>query len=348
MAKQSNSRKAQLQRQLSYQLQHAPITASWTPSGFVPDIDLLAEILAITDPTDVRGGSVATGLDLWTSKMFRDAGFESVRPGAVEPYFATPADAAALMQLTKARTWLKDLEASASRMEPESRKLVRTTVKAVLGAITKVEKNVGRPTSSVLGESRKKQVDVFLADVDRGLELLVSTKTIALNKPDDVIKNLPNRWEEFDGDLKNLRGRFPLAAIGALVLLPSIVVRELTLDAFVDMMQKLTAPGRPWANAYDRAAILIVDPWEAGTRTRVDFKYDEMQRRLPLELQIDGFFNALIDRLLERSPIAEHVKARALRAEALGNDSSGIQVSADRTNAAMEDTLEYDPGVQES
>jgi hypothetical protein len=196
----------------------------------------------------------------------------------------------------------------------------------------------------VLGESRRKQVDVFLAEWDRGLELLISTKTFALAAdPDELVKNLPNRWEEFDGDLKNLRGRFPLAVIGALTIVPDETLTG-TLPAFVDMMTKLTAPGRPWVNAYDRSAIIVAPTWVPGSTNIVPILNDSLgEDQLPTELQPSLFFDALLERLLERAPISEHREARKLRAAAVGQDPSVIDVAAASQASAIEAFVEAPP-----
>lgn len=199
-----------------------------------------------------------------------------------------------------------------------------------------------RGTTAVLGESRRKQVDVFVADWDRGLELLISTKSFALAAdPREVVKNLPNRWEEFDGDLKNLRGRFPLAAIGALTIVPSVVLKG-TLPAFVDMMAKLTAPGRPWVNGYDRAAIIVVEPWNDNAVDSVRILNDSLDlETLPEELRPETFFDSLLTKLLERSPITEHEQARLNRARAMGLDVDAIATSVNATQAISEETPTY-------
>jgi hypothetical protein len=93
----------------------------------------------------------------------------------------------------------------------------------------------------VLGRAYEKQVDVVIARWDRGPELLISTKA----QLSSFGKNLPNRFEEAYGDAGNLRGRYPLAAVGYFfVQRATIVTRE--PDAFersVDMIRKLRDTG---------------------------------------------------------------------------------------------------------
>jgi hypothetical protein len=179
-------------------------------------------------------------------------------------------------------------------------------------------------------------VDVFIAEPDRGLELLISTKTFALAADiGELVKNLPNRWEEFDGDLKNLRGRFPLAVIGALTVLPSLALRG-ALPAFVDMMTKLTAPGRPWVNAYDQAAIIIAD-WEHRTENEVPILNHQLDdSKVPPSLQPEQFFNSLLTRLFERAPVTEHLQARIAAGEPLGIDIKALAEAAGAVEEATE------------
>jgi hypothetical protein len=332
----SSSAKAELQRQLSQFLEHAPATAAWTLNGFEPDLDLLGGVLAKTDPKLVTTGAVATGLDMWAATTLRQAGLRGVQPHATEPFYVDKKIAEVIPTFEAIDFALGDLNASRAALastipKAQLRSLPKATTK-IISRLRNLRKQLEVSTTSVLGESRRKQVDVFLADWDRGLELLISTKTFALSAdPSKLRKNLPNRWEEFDGDLKNLRGRFPLAVIGALVIVPSDALTS-TMPAFIDKMTKLTVPGRPWVNAYDSAAIIVVESWEAGTVSKVNIVNDQLSEdQLTFELQPRHFFQSLLTRLLERAPISEHVAARKLQAQAAGQDPSAIDVSASIT-----------------
>ena len=339
----TDSNKVQLQRRIASLIAGLTpsSTAGWTPLGFRPDMHLLSHVLALTDPADVRGGSVATGLDMWTAAMLRASGLRGVRPHASEPFFVSPlaSEVAPIFgAIDKELRALEDIRLQLERAASgQFANQVRGLSRRLTAPVRRLRREIERGTLSVMGESRRKQVDVFLADWDRGLELLVSTKTFALAAdPKDLVKNLPNRWEEFDGDLKNLRGRFPLAVIGASILLPSTTRRE-ALPAFVDMMTKLTAPGRPWTNAYDRAAIVVVDSWHAGSTSHVSIRNDELgEAQLPLSLQPTTFFDNMIERLLVRAPIEEHRDARAARAAAKGEDPKVIERAASAVARAAE------------
>ena len=70
---------------------------------------------------------------------------------------------------------------------------------------------------------------------------MVSTKTMASS----FGKNLPNRFEESYGDAGNLRGRYPLAAIGFFFLQRSSIVTDepAAFEFSCDMIRKLRDDG---------------------------------------------------------------------------------------------------------
>jgi hypothetical protein len=211
----------------------------------------------------------------------------------------------------------------------------RRSLRTLVASQTALRKELDRGTVAVLGEGRRKQVDVFLADWDRGLELAVSTKTLALgvSSESELRKNLPNRWEEFDGDLKNLRGRFPLAAIGALLLVPASALRTNAFLAAVDMKSKLTAPGRPWVNAYDAATVIVASNWSQDQAADVHILGgDELPAGFPDELRVERFYDDLLKKVLERSPSTEHAVAPQRRAEAHGERGSAYLEAAEIAN----------------
>lgn len=339
---QGDSSKAKLQRRLAQLIASSPTTAGWTSDGFLPDLDLLARLLALTDPRGVRAGSVATGLDLWAAATLRQAGMQDVMPREAEPFFAGRLTGVARPIFEAVDSALGQLSGISERLKLEARtndyREVDKVRRALLTQLRRLRRELERATTTVLGESRRKQVDVFVADRDRGLELLISTKTFALATDlREIVKNLPNRWEEFDGDLKNLRGRSPLAVIGALIVVPAAAL-DGALPAFVDMMTKLTAPGRPWVNAYDRAAIIVAD-WPSHHTEPVRILNGGLNaNQLPDDLQPFSFFDALLRRLLERAPISEHREVRVALQRSLGQDPSALREAAEAEERAFEDT----------
>jgi hypothetical protein len=126
-------------------------------------------------------------------------------------------------------------------------------------------------------------------------------------------KNLPNRFEEAYGDAGNLRGRYPLAAVGYFfVQRATIVTRE--PDAFersVDMIRKLRDTGD--TNGYTATALILVD-WDVvgptGSTTATVRADPEL---VPEDVRPSQFFATLIDRLLTVTPVAYHVAVRQRR-----------------------------------
>ena len=134
-----------------------------------------------------ESGSFAGGIDAWVASEFRRAGFnaDEVWPRATRPR-VLPRDLVVLLDKLPA--------APGAEL---SRRLANLPAGAPVDA-------------RVLGRAYEKQVDVVIARWDRGPELLVSTKA----QLSSFGKNLPNRFEEAYGDAGNLRGRYPLAAVG--------------------------------------------------------------------------------------------------------------------------------------
>jgi hypothetical protein len=225
------------------------------------------------------------------------------------------------------------LEAFGSTVGPAQRREVNSAKRDVQRAGRSIRKRLEKQSDTVLGEGRRKRLDVFGAEWDRGLELVVSTKTLALaaDERKKLLKNLPNRWEEFDGDLKNLRGRFPLAAMGALILVPDQTVGP-ALDAVVDMMTKLTAPDRPWVNAYTAASVLVTK-WSDD---HVEILNEKLTSKIPEALQPEVFFTDLISSVLDRSPLDVHTGARKEALAARGGDVAALEAAAQAEAAAVE------------
>ncbi len=254
----------------------------WGPDGYEADLDRLNGLLSAC----VREGSwraqqagdLGLALDLWVADELRRGGYETdaVWPRATDPRILPAAVARAISRLPKAQ-----------QIEPVVGRIVKTA---------------GASGAVVQGEFFAKAVDVVVADWDRGVELLVSTKAMIAS----FGKNLTNRWEEFVGDLRNLRGRFPLAVLGVCYLADESIIED-EPNAFarlLDMLRKLrseTWPGR----AYDASMLIIARPeGEANARLSMD--------RVPPDLAAGQFFEALLTRAFERLPVSERAEARRL------------------------------------
>ena len=118
--------------------------------------------------------------------------------------------------------------------------------------------------------------------------------------------NLPNRFEESYGDAKNLRGRYPLAAMGFLILVRSTAADEPgTLDRIVDMLRKL----RDDKDGYDTTCLVVAAWSDPPSFDAVTVRND----LVPEDLRANAFLPRLIEAVLERTPIDMHVAVREAR-----------------------------------
>lgn len=267
-----------------------PLTDPWThhrgqPPRYAPDYDLLGRLLTvpITAGAVSESGSFANGIDAWIAQELRRAGFgpDEVWPRATRPR-VLPRDLAVLLDKLPA-THRVDL----------ARRLTNMSAVAPVDA-------------RVLGRAYEKQVDVLIARWDRGPELLISTKA----QLSSFGKNLPNRFEESYGDAGNLRGRYPLAAIGYFFV-QRATIRALEPDAFersVDMIRKLRDTGD--ANGYTATALLLVD-WDTTTDQPPIVR--ALPDLVPDDIAPPQFFATMIDKLLATTPVTYHVTVRERR-----------------------------------
>lgn len=252
---------------------------------YQPDYGLLGRLLSIpvTAGAASESGSFARGIDAWIAHELRRAGFDQneVWPRSSRPR-VLPRDVAVLLEKLP----------TAQRAELARRLTTLPSVAPV--------------DARVLGRAYEKQVDVVIARWNRGPEVLISTKA----QLSSFGKNLPNRFEESYGDAGNLRGRYPLAAVGYFFVQHTAVRRQ-EPDAFertVDMIRKLRDRGD--TNGYTATALLLVD-WSTsdGKPSHVDAE----PALVPDDVAPAQFFRAMIDHVLAVTPITYHVKVRELR-----------------------------------
>lgn len=248
---------------------------------FTPDYEALTRLIGI--PIEAGSGSetgrLAKAIDAWTANELRRAGFDTdeVWPRARRPR-VLPRDLALLL-----------------RGLPEKER------GAVEARILK-NKKIAPADARVLGRAYVKQVDVLIAQWSRGPELLISTKSMVSS----FRNNLPNRFEESYGDAKNLRGRYPLVAMGFLILIRSTAAKEPgTLDRVVDMLRKL----RDEKDVYDSTCLVLGEwidpPMFRGVQLRNEL--------VPEDLRADAFLSNLIGAVLDRTPIDMHIAVREAR-----------------------------------
>lgn len=266
-----------------------PLTDPWThhhgrPPRYDPDYDLLGRLLTvpITAGAVSESGSFASGIDAWIAQELRRAGFgpDEVWPRPTRPR-VLPRELAVLLE-----------RLPTTQREDLARRL--TTMPAVAPV-----------DARVLGRAYEKQVDVVISRWDRGPELLISTKA----QLSSFGKNLANRFEESYGDAGNLRGRYPLAAVGYFFVQRG-TIRTTELDAFersIDMIRKLRDTGD--AHGYTATALLLVD-WDTTDEPVVVRAQPDL---VPDDVAPPQFFTTMIDRLLSATPITYHVAVRERR-----------------------------------
>jgi hypothetical protein len=259
-----------------------PATDPWDAdsSHYVADYDLLATLLAIPvrDGSGSESGRLAKAIDAWTAYELRRAGFP---PDEVWP------------RLTKPRVLPREVGIFIDRL-PRSLQL------AARDQLLR-NKTVAPSDARVLGRAYVKQVDVLISQWARGPELLVSTKSMVSS----FRNNLPNRFEESYGDAKNLRGRYPMAAMGFLFVLRSTVLDEPgTFEKALDMLRKL----RVESDVYDATSIVLAE-WDDDNFSGVTIRTDAV----PQDLSADLFIATLIEAVLDRTPIEMHVEVRNRR-----------------------------------
>lgn len=123
--------------------------------------------------------------------------------------------------------------------------------------------------------------------------------------------NLKNRFEESYGDAKNLRARFPLAAIGFLFVFRSTILgKPGRFESAIDMLRKL----RSEMDVYDTTGMVVAE-WDdttvsadqpGGSFGSVTIRNDAT----PPDLQADQFLAAMIEAVLARTPVEAHVEVR--------------------------------------
>lgn len=260
------------------------------------DYGFLRSLLAIPveNGSSVRSGVFANALDLWLAREFEHAGFtdECIWPRMEEPRAMDP-------------SLVHALGAVCSLTPPQTEMLMHA------GGAQK--------DANVMGSVYTKQVDVGMSNWLSGPEMLVSTKTMSAS----FGKNLPNRFEEAYGDVKNLRERYPLAAHGFVFLAHASILDEPSaFEKATHMLRQLSRNGE----VYDAVALLIAY-WDTSADIEVsdDDAIDKSNswtdvatvtfperavKAIPPDLSCEHFFKTIIDIVLANSPVDAHAEAR--------------------------------------
>ena len=261
-------------------------TNPWRPNAenstpqYLPDHGLLEDLIAIPVGEGQASGTgrLAKAIDAWVAHELRRCGFP---PDEVWPRLQKP-------RVLPREVGLFIDGLPKSLQEAAREQLLRN-------------KTVAPSDARVLGRAYVKQVDVLVAQWSRGPELLVSTKSMVSS----FRNNLPNRFEESYGDAKNLKGRYPLAAMGFLFVLRSTVLDEPgTFERAVDMLRKLSDE----PDVYDATSVVLAE-WSDDSFGGVRLRQDAV----PPDLSTGSFLATLVERVLERTPVEMHVGVRERR-----------------------------------
>ncbi|MGH2988610.1 MAG: hypothetical protein ACRDMA_01940 [Solirubrobacterales bacterium] len=223
-------------------------------------------------------------VDVWIATELRRAGISSdaVWPRPTQPRVLPQALAAAAARFSYARA-------------ADRRSIQEITIQKLMDL-------AGTSSTNILGGFFAKEIDVVIAEFDRGLELAVSSKTMT----DSFGKNITNRFEEASGDLLNIRRRYPLATFGYVYLVTSNVFDEPAgWERIKDMLRKLQSltPGDE-RGSYDSTTLIILD--RSGRKPKL------MESKVPDDLSPDVFFERMLRQLFARSPVSDHQEARSL------------------------------------
>jgi len=271
-------------------------TSPWVKGRYVPDLDLLRELLSVPIRTGEKqeSGRVAKAFDAWVAHELRRAGFppDGVWPRSRRPR-VLPDDAAPLEQgLADLAQALAEAETDGNRLKPPK---LRKAIRALEGKLP------GASEAYILGDFYAKQIDVTISSWRRGPDVLVSTKTMFSS----YRKNLKNRHEEAVGEVMSLRARHPMAAMGYAYLVRRNVFEEEGAYAILhDILDRLRRPGQAFG-----ATLLLVADWDEGAETPQVTSIDQPSDLL----DASRFFEDIIEHVLDRSPIKEHVEARRRR-----------------------------------
>lgn len=272
-------------------------TSPWVGNRYVPDLDLLRELLTlpVSKGEKQESGRVAKAFDAWVAHELRRAGFppDAVWPRTKRPR-VLPEDTAGLeASLEDLARALEEAEASGSRVRPPQ---LRRAIRALQGQLP------GAPEAYILGDFYAKQIDVAISSWRRGPDVLISTKTMFSS----YRKNLKNRHEEAVGEVMSLRARHPMATMGYAYLVRRNVFEEEGAYAILyDILERLRRPGQ----AFDATLLLVADWDDRATPPEVSAVDQPAD-----ELGAGRFLEDIIDFVTDRSPIKEHVEVRRRRA----------------------------------
>lgn len=183
---------------------------------------------------------------------------------------------------------LADFEAkSGERLKP-------ATLRSAIARLAKAMP--GGSDASILGRFYAKQVDVVVSDWRRGPDVLISSKS----QFSSYLNNKNNRYEEAIGEAKNLRDRYPMAAMGYAYIVRDNVFDGGAFELLRDLLARLRKPDGPFD-----ATVMLVAEWDDTTRDLV-----RVEDPAPL-LALPRFFEDLLNAVMANTPVDIHQEVRA-------------------------------------
>ena len=272
------------------------LESPWDDGNFMPDLDLMRELLSIPirQGESQESGRPAKALDAWIASELRRAGFpiDAVWPRTRRPRVLAEG--------------LGDIERSVDNLgeqliavEADGRRLQHRTLRQ---AIRQVQSGLpGTHDAYILGDFYAKQIDVGMSSWQRGPDLLISTKTMFSS----YRKNLKNRHEEAVGEVSSLRRRHPMATMGYAFLVRHNIYDE--AGAYASACDILTRLRRP-SETFDATMLLIAD-WDDNDPQSAVVNIEEPM----LDLNSARFFTDIVNSVTARTPISEHQDVRLRR-----------------------------------
>lgn len=270
-----------------------------------PDRDLLRKLLAVPikqgHAEEQATGRVAKAVDAWIAHELRRSGFpeDGVWPRRGRPR-VLPADLQpAKTQVIEALARVHEFEERLRRYEEAAQRKGLKQDAPSLWRIRPAINNIaealpGSSKADVLGRFYTKEVDVVVSAWQRGPDVLVSSKTQFTS----YLNNKNNRYEEAIGEAKNLRDRYPMAAMGYAYLVRDNVFVEGAFQLLRDLLVRLRKPDGPFD-----ATMLIVADW--------DDSLDLGNVEDPAEaLTMPRFFADLINAVTTNTPVDIHQEVR--------------------------------------
>ncbi|MEX1142803.1 MAG: hypothetical protein WD399_07260 [Thermoleophilaceae bacterium] len=263
-------------------------------SEYVPDYRLLHELLAVPIKQGAaqsqQSGRVAKSLDAYVAHELRRAGFpeEAVFPRPYQPRVVPHELREVELNIQAVLKELADFEAkSGGRLKPAS----------LRAAIARLARSMpGAADANILGRFYAKQVDVVVSDWRRGPDVLVSGKS----QFSSYLNNKNNRYEEAIGEARNLRDRYPLAAMGYAYIVRDNVFDGGAFELLRDLLVRLRKPDGPFD-----ATMLLVAEWDDDTLELLRVSDPTPTLALP------RFFENLLNAVMTYTPVDVHSEVRA-------------------------------------